>query len=238
VYNPKGNFFVQLAAYLGKDHIIVNNPITGGLADRHLRHRKIRVKHIRVVRDGRAICRSYVQNNPGTEFRWTVKKWFLPAAESFRFDEGDSGVLHVRYEDVVRDQFSAIEKFGAFLGLTYPDNFYRFWEFEHHMAAGNAHLCGMIRRFQQDKAFSGRRQQFYENEYHRLHREPEKPLFDEKWRTELSRQDLLLFDSFAGSANESWGYTRDVFAADEYRQLSPDLENDTLPAHSASEQDQ
>ncbi len=221
-YNPKHNFYLQLAKASNKSHIIINNPVLVSKAEQELKHPDIIVKHIHVVRDGRAICKSYMGNNQGQDFI-TAIVWFSNFMQTIGFDEQDPDLLYIRHEDFAHDQFSMIKKCGNFIGLTYPNNFYKFWEFEHHMAAGNMSVYGMIRRFQQGKKFGGHKKDFYEREFERLQREPEKPILDEKWKTELGRRERFLFDYFCGEINESWGYQRDLFTTGEFKQFINEL---------------
>lgn len=222
-YDPTGNFYRQLAAFAQRDVIIVNNPVRGGKGEKDLYHPDVILKHVHVVRDGRAVCRSYVRNNPGIDFYHAVKDWFLPSGQAFEFDKQDPDVLCVRYEDLVQDQFAAIQRFGRFLDLDYPDNFYKFWEFDNHVTSGNASVYGMIRRFQDGKPFSGKKKDFYEQAYERLRRNPEKPVYDARWKEDLSRRELFLFDYFCGPINERWRYPRDTFTTGEFRQFSAEM---------------
>jgi len=223
VYDPAGNFYRQLAAFAGRDVIVINNPQGGGKGDKDLYHPDILLKHVRVVRDGRAVCRSYVRNNPGTDYYHAVKDWFLPSGQAFDFDEQDPDVLCIRYEDMVEDQFAAMQRFGRFLGLEYPDNFYKFWEFDHHIISGNASIYGMIRRFREGKPFSGRKRVFYEQAYERLRQNPEKPVYDAAWEEDLGRRERFVFDYFCGPINARWGYPRDTFSAGEFRRFSAEI---------------
>jgi len=223
-YDPSENFYLQLARAAGRRFIIINNPLADTKASRDLKHPDIVLKHVAVVRDGRAACRSFVRNTPGTDFHHAVTRWFQAAAERFAFDPQDPDVLCVRYEDVVGDQFAAIRKFGEHVGLRYPDNFHRFWEFDHHLTSGSASMTGMIRRFQLGKEFKGARHDFYEGEYARLREQPEKPVFDERWKEELGRRELFLFDYCCGVINEAWGYPRDRFSAAEFAEFTAEID--------------
>jgi len=207
VYDPDKNFYRQLSEFSGKDFIIINNPVKGSKAERDLEN----VKKIQVIRDGRAVCRSYTQNK-NSDFQSAVL-WFTPSAANVKLGE----VFDVRYEDVIRDQFSMIKKMGDFIGLEYPENFYKFWEFDHHATGGNASISSMIKCFRGEPfVINESRLRFYEREFERLKNEPEKPVFDERWKT-LSREELYFFDHFCGAINESWGYPRDVFTEEEIK---------------------
>jgi hypothetical protein len=210
-YDKRGNFFLQLAQAANRDFIIVNNPNLNGPAAKALNSPDIIVKDISIVRDGRAVCASYCRHHPDSDFYDVVRDWFSPAVKRFLFDPSNPDIMSVRYEDVVEDQKAFIKDAGRFIGLEYPENFYKFWEFEHHFAAGNAGAIDMIRRFQNGKFFGSKNRNFYEGKYLKLRDQPEKPLVDERWKDELGDRELFIFDYFCGEINEQWGYPRDRF---------------------------
>ena len=221
-YDPNQNFYVQLAAASGRRFVVINNPFMRSKSEKDLHDAEIVVKNVRVVRDGRAICRSYRRNNPGKHF-YDAVRWLAQFGSQFRFDEQDPDVLCVRYEDVARDQFAAVERFGGFIGLTYPPNFYKFWEFDHHPTAGNAAPYGMILWHQRGRKWGDSRREFYQKEFERLEREAHKPIFDEGWKRDLTRRELFLFDHFCGEINERWGYDRSTFTASEFEHYRAEI---------------
>ncbi len=210
-YDKKKNFFLQLADAAQKDYLIINNPILRGAAEKELDSPDVVVKDIYVVRDGRAVSASYCRHYPESDFYDAVKDWFMPSAVNFPFDPDNPDAMSVRYEDVVGDQHAFMRDAGRFLGLEYPEHFYKFWEFDHHITAGNAGTISMIRRFQEGRNFGIKERDFYEGEYQRLKDEPDKPMVDERWREELGERELFLFDHFCGAVNHRWGYPRDKF---------------------------
>jgi len=236
-YDPEGNFYLQLAEFAGKDFIVVNNPFSGTKADADLHHDDIAMKEMRVVRDGRAICRSYIRYYPENSYLQAVRDWFRGPAEAFDFYPDDPGVLCMRYEDVVDDQFTWIGKFGEFLRLEYPENTYKFWEFEHHMAAGNSGMWAFLAQHQAGRRAVFKRKGFYESEYARLLREPEKPIKDESWKAELTRWDRLVFERYCGPINERWGYPRDTFDPEELRKVEKSAEQTGPPTERSAPAD-
>jgi hypothetical protein len=221
-YDRAGNFYVQLADASGKDVIVLNNPYGGTDAERHLDHPDVLVREIAVVRDGRAILRSYGRYHPEADFVTSVREWFAPFAESFAFDRDDPDALAVTYEEIVRDQRAFLDRAGAFIGIEYPENALRFWEFEHHPIAGNGGTMGLLRRHL-GKPFVGTDKEYREERYQRMLETPEQPVHDERWREEWGERDRLLFDHYAGAINARWGYERDRFSAEALAALHADL---------------
>lgn len=209
-YDRAGNFFVQLAAAADRDFIVLNNPEGAGPAARHLADPRVATRRIHVVRDGRAVCNSYRGYYPDKSFREIVEEWFHPSASVFPFRADDRDTLNVRYEDVVADQRGFLARAEAFLGVRYPDNVTRFWEFDHHTTAGNGGTIGIVKRFG-GKPFRKRDRAFQEERYEKLLADPERPVIDTRWEDALDRDDRLLFDRVCGAYHEAWGYSRDRF---------------------------
>jgi len=222
-YDPKGNFYLQLAEFSGRDFIVMNNPSPGTKATLDLRHPDLACIPIHLVRDGRAVCSSFLDKNPDKDFLYSVMEWFFPSASAFFFDEQDPDTLCLRYEDVVSNPAGLIQRIGRWIGLDYPEDAHRFWEFEHHLTAGNRSVPGMIRRFQTGTPFP-KKDAFYENEFQRLQRQPDRPLLDERWKERLGRRERFLFDRVCGRVNESWGYGRDAFTATEFETYRRDFD--------------
>jgi hypothetical protein len=149
-------------------------------------------------------------------------QWFARFAVQYGYDEEDPIAFCVRHEDVVVDQRATMERFEGHLGMTYPPDFYKFWEFEHHMAAGNSSAYGMIRWHQLGREWSDTKREFYKEEFERLIREPLKPIYDEGWKRDLTRYELFLFDHFCGEINERRGYERTAFSPAETEQFMKD----------------
>jgi hypothetical protein len=240
-YDANENFYIQLSEQSGCDFIITNNPLGHTRATSDLKHPRILCRNINIVRDGRAICSSYIDKYPEKDFFQAVTEFFHPSAAMFHFDEQDPDTLCMRYEDVVADLPGMMQKLGGFIGLDYAETAHRFWEFDHHITAGNSALYGMIRRFQQDKPFSGK-QAFYEEEYQRLLREPDKPIVDKRWEERLGRRERFIFDIHSGELNASWGYDRDTFTAGEFEtfrcdyKLSPKQKLRQLIGHAETDE--
>ncbi len=215
-YDHHDNFFAQLARFSGRDIIVINNPMHRGPAARHLESEHVTTRPVQVVRDGRAVCNSYLRHHPNESFEAAARDWFGPAARSFAFEPDNPEVIAVQYERVAANPGAFGRRASAFLGIEYPPNFHRFWEFEHHTTVGNAGPISTIRRFD-GVPFTGEDAAFREARYQQLLIEPDRPTVDERWREDLSEEDRLVFDLHCGSINGRWGYDRDRFTAEQRR---------------------
>ncbi len=207
-----------MAKASGKDCIVLNNPIAGGKAEKELQHPDIVTKEVLVVRDGRAVIRSYCRYYPEADYLDVVKDWFYPSAATFPFDPSVEDRLSVRYEDAVADQGGFLERVGGFLGLEYSDGASRFWEFDHHATAGNGGTLGTVRRFQ-GRPFNGPDSEYREEKYQQLLRKTDDTVLDRRWESDLGDRDRLIFDHYCGEINERWGYTRDRFTMLQFREF-------------------
>lgn len=222
-YDPAKNFFIQLAEFSGRDVIVTNNPLPDG-AGKQMRHPKIELKPIQLIRDARAVIASYCRKYPEAALFDATRDWLRPSFEAFRYDINDPSMLCLRYEDVLEKQRDAIETIGRFIGVDYDASALRFWEHEHHPTAGNAGTIMMIRLAQGVRAGQGENRDFYEAQLERLRANPEATFSDERWRDELSRRDRFVFDWLCGARNASFGYERDAFTTEEHRQFTAELQ--------------
>jgi len=145
----------------------------------HLRNPRFDVKVVWIVRDGRAVARSLMQNE-----RLTMRQ---AAGEWRRFhDEADAIVRRldrsqwrqVHYEALCNDRDGTLGGLWRFMGLRPP-------EAQAAAPSRELHVLG---------------------HYTRLNGAAHMKL-KEKWRTELSPPDLQVFEALAGPANRSLGYT-------------------------------
>ncbi|MCL4220220.1 MAG: sulfotransferase domain-containing protein [Phycisphaerales bacterium] len=218
---PEGaNFFLHLARSSGKRVIVTNNPLPQGAA-KSLEHPDVVVKPIYLIRDGRAVADSYASKFPNLAFLEVCRDWLAPSFHQFQWDPDDPDRLCLRYEDVLADQCGMLERVGRFVGLRYDERALRFWEFDHHPAAGNQGPIFMIKQFQGISVSSHARDRaFYEEQYRKLIENPGHQFEADRWRERRSTRELFLFDVICGRRNAEFGYERDRFTAEEWATFS------------------
>jgi hypothetical protein len=218
------NFFVHLAETSGKDIIVTNNPLPTG-AGTALDHPQVVVKRIRFVRDGRAVAESFSRKHPDRSFFDVVRDWLAPSFNNFAFDPADPDTLCLRYEDVLADQPAMLEAVGGFIGIDYDQSALRFWEHEHHPAAGNTGPIMMIRKHQgKPLPKSARDKAFYEDQYQKTIENPNHRFESNTWHERLSPRERFIFDILSGEKNAQLGYQRDRFTLDQVRQFAREYE--------------
>ena len=117
----------------------------------------------------------------------------------------------IRYEDAVRDQSAALETVGLALGIKYDSSTFRFWKGDHHITSGNQGPISMVKLHQGLNVGNFESKQVYESQLKKLKENPTAAFSDERWKTQLSEDDLREFDRLMGEQNERLGYDRDRF---------------------------
>ncbi len=145
----------------------------------------LNIKVIHLLRDGRAVATSMLGH--GTK-RDTRAKSVEAAASSWRGNNEtaerllarlpSSQLLQIRYEDLCREPEPTLERLCEFLGMDPERIVLDFRSRQQHVLGNDMRL----------KSTSEIR-------------------VDERWRTQLSREDLDVFETTAGELNRKYGYT-------------------------------
>lgn len=139
---------------------------------------------VHIVRDGRDVALSYLERDFGPAD--------LPSAARFWQDRvmggrtagdqlGSQRYCELRYEDLITDTKSELERLCAFLDLEYDDAMLRY----HERGPGR-----LLKRDPQGH----------------LYKPPTRGLRD--WRAQMTRDELILFESIAGQTLDAFGYER------------------------------
>ena len=213
-YDETDNFFTQLAAYAGKSHIIINNPILEeGEFQADLESPRVELIPVIVVRDLRAQfasrLRKYPDVNPVQILKdyvaWCAKR---PVQMINQYPQAPV----INYELARSDVASTLNQISGYTGLSYQASPERFWEFEHHPVAGNDGPCSFV-AFHQGVEYPDFVGIEHYREQFRQTLEAEGGEFkDERWKTELSLYQKFYFDEHYGQINQAFGYERDRFS--------------------------
>lgn len=208
-YDPGDNFFVQVAAAAGVDRLVINNPLPAG-AGTQLDDPRLCVRPIQLVRDGRAIAQSYTRNVAGKDYLDAIQ-WLASALAGLPADPHDPDTLFLRHEDVDADRRGQLARIWTYLDLPPSPDAARFWEHELHLTAANRSIAWQIRLAKGLALPDDPNADFYRARFAAMCRDPDTPLADDRWRSELSERELFLFDLFCGAHNAALGYARDRF---------------------------
>lgn len=167
----------------------------------HLAHDRLRLKLIRLVRDGRAVTASYLRKYPAWGYEEIVKKWVASSTEHDHFflqiPPGDR--IRVSYEKLVEDTTATIRNICLFIGVKYEDTMVEYWKTKHHIVDGNRGTFSFVQRHFGLESNPGDKT-FYTNQ------DPSS-FNDERWKNELSPYQLYQFQKIGGEFNERYGYT-------------------------------
>ena len=141
-------------------------------------------RFVHIVRDGRDVAMSYLDQRFGpSNLAWAAKTWShrvrLGRQTGSALEEGR--YTEVRYEDLLDHPEEELRRLCAFMDLPYDDAMLRYHEIE-------------------------RDWKLNRDPDHHLEKPPTKGLRD--WRSQMSRSDVVLFESIAGPELDAFGYAR------------------------------
>ncbi|MCF7762185.1 MAG: sulfotransferase [Verrucomicrobia bacterium] len=136
------------------------------------------LKVIHLVRDGRGVTNSYMKHY-GTGMTEALREWLWTDRACKRALSGldSSQGMTVRYEDLCRDPKDVLGAIFRFAGIAENPATLR-------SEASDFHILGNSMRLDRSKGIG----------------------LDEKWRSELSEENLGLFERLAGRCNQQYGY--------------------------------
>ena len=212
VWSPEQNIFLQLAAFSGKQILSISSMEK---YRKHILPDRMRLKVIRLLRDGRAVTASYLRKYPKRSYEDIVKQW---VASSQRNDTllaecTPENRMVVKYEDLMQDTALWTGKVCDFLQVDFEEEMLEYWKIKHHIVDGNRGTVSFVQRhFGIGSEPVDKR--FYENQKPDTFR-------DERWRSELSPYQCYLFDRIGGTLHKQYGYgsddkTSDLFQSTRY----------------------
>ena len=204
--NFEENIYLQLSKMLKKRVLVINNPIQNGEAEKHLRHPDIMVKEVRLVRNGLAICASYKRKYPEKTFKAAVDDFFFPSASVFEFDPDDSRALSLQYEKVVEDTTPYLKLIGSFIGIDYSMNALNFWNYPLHLTGGNMSIASLDKYMNEGKEITD---SFYKEKFELENSSKNTSFKDDRWRSELSPDEIQYYLGKCALINQKWGYPND-----------------------------
>ena len=157
--------------------VLVDSSKLGVQLKYHLRNPRFDVKVVWIVRDGRAVARSLMQNER-LGMREAARQWlrFYDEAHAIVRRLDASQWRQVRYEALCGDRDGTLGELWRFLGLRPAP--------AQPAPVAQRHVLGHLTRLGS----------------------PAHVKLREKWRSELSAADLQAFDAVAGRANRALGY--------------------------------
>jgi len=165
---------------------------------------------VNMVRDGRAFVANYRRKGRSAEpmiHRW-VKR--VEDIETF-LQTWPKGRTISLYEDLASTPESTVRELTEQLGLTSEPEMLEYWKCEHHNVGGNTGTRLAVTDYA-GKPLSSRDSrsdiEYYEERRQQI-------FLDERWKKELTPEELEIFDRVGGDTDVRLGYSRSIHAAAE-----------------------
>ena len=198
IWSPEKNIFFQLAAFSGKQILSISR------IDKYRKYivpDKMRLKVIRLLRDGRAVTASYLRKYPERTYEDIVKQWVASSQQNDNWVSKcpPENKMVMRYEDLLENPSAWVGRVCDFLEIDFEEEMLDYWKVKHHIVDGNRGTLSFVQRHF-GKGSEPVDKRFYENQ------EPDS-FRDERWRSELSPSQRYLFERIGGALQKSYGYT-------------------------------
>jgi hypothetical protein len=152
-------------------------------------------------RDGRAVVNSYYRKYPHRGLEKIAYNWNNRISKINGCYEKwpNSYKIHIRYEDLSQKPVETIKSILDFIDEPYEPSMMRFWEHNHHLLNGNAGTKSMLIKFQKQHLHKNWIQ-VNEKGYYKNHELGIK--FDERWITELKKEELAKINDIIAKYNQ------------------------------------
>jgi hypothetical protein len=213
------NPYRLMAEWSGRD-ILVDSSKHPQWIHRQLRSsswRDIEPHLVYLLRDGRAVVSSYFRKYPERGLDAVALDWRARVDRMNQyyqdFDRGSK--LKVRYEDLASDPEATLRALCGSVGMDFEPGMLAFWDHNHHHIMGNGGTRSMIFRHRLQQAESKRmpiQRRMEEAKQHYAHDYYDRTdigiRLDERWKRELSAEQLDVFERIAGETNAALNYER------------------------------
>jgi hypothetical protein len=199
VWKPEDNIFLQLADFSGARLLSLSKVEK---FRSQLFNARIKLKVIRLLRDGRAVTASYARKYPERRYGDIVKAWANSAQENDRWvlNLPPDDRIVVSYENLLDHTSATMRYICSFLGIDYSDALIEYWKVKHHIVDGNRGTLSFVQRYF-GKESNPKEKAFYNSQNPSLFR-------DERWRQELTPYQLYQFQKIGGNLNGQYGYDK------------------------------
>ena len=142
-WDPKQNIFLQLAAYSGKNLLSISR------IDKYRRYivpGRMRIKVLRLLRDGRAVTASYLRKYSERTYEDIVKQWVASSQQNDKWvaEYPPEDRLVMKYEDLLKDTTGWIGKVCDFLEIDFEQGMLDYWKIKHHIVDGNRDTLSFV----------------------------------------------------------------------------------------------
>jgi hypothetical protein len=170
-----------------------------------------------LIRDGRAVVNAYNRKYPQRGLDSIAKRWVEKTEhmqQRYRqFPESDR--MTVRYEDLATDPEATLKHVCKAADLDFTPAMLSYWACDHHLLLGNGGTKLLIFRYREKygrltddaKDMMEHSKHFYSASYYEKSKIGIQ--LDERWKRELSEEQLEIIDWIAGPTNRALGYEQE-----------------------------
>ena len=167
--------------------------------------KSLKPKLLHVVKDGRAVMASYLRRQPTLNVEKLSQKWSQRVTASQRlFDDFPAANrLRIAYEHLATAPETTLQKVCDFLGVEFTPALMCYWENEHHFISGNTGTRSLVQKYRhkaKTTEVSHRNYKLYAEEVGFQIK------LDLRWKTELSSEQLQVFEQVAGEVNRPYAW--------------------------------
>jgi hypothetical protein len=157
---------------------------------------------IYLSRDGRAVINSFYRKKPQVEISNFANRWnrkIEKINDCFNYWSFDDK-LHIKYKDLATEPVATINNILALIDEDYEPEMMGLCEHKDHSVNGNAGTKSLILKFQEESRHKKIDWNLNKKCYFKNHELGIK--FDERWRKELSENELKKINNIIGQSNE------------------------------------
>jgi len=205
VWDKTQALHAQVASHIGRNVIIDSTKKDAWIDARSEELRSIGASPhlVLLTRDGRAVVNSRIRKYPERNPETQIRDWMGQMERSeVLYDSFDGPKMRIRYEDLAEKSEQVAHKLCDMLELDYESSMLNFSQTDHHVLGGNSgtQYIAARKRFENpDKAFvslNERTRDYYKDHGGNIQ-------LDLRWKTEMAKEHIALFDHIAGTYNES-----------------------------------
>jgi hypothetical protein len=218
-----GNIYERLFAWSGANMLVDSSKNVWWIR-RQLRPNRywkdIQPYVLFLTRDGRAVSSSHLRKHPNLKMAPVAETWKGTVEKMERFYDSYPAERRIRvsYERLTTEQEPVVQDICEWLGIDYEPDMLEYWKHDHHLVDGNLGTRLAILQYREQQAKNGDRLEYWseqnkatnQTDAQYYNRQGTAIKMDLRWKRELNEEQLRVFDSIAGEANQLYAYDPDT----------------------------
>ncbi len=166
--------------------------------------RELDVKYIFLSRDGRSCINSWKRKNSDKPLSDVIRQWKKTVASIivFKKELDPKDYVNIKYEDLACDPQAALSSICSFLNIGFVKEMLDYPSLPQHIVGGNAGARTRVNMVQKQSLNKGRKDiDWYIKQTQNF-------FYDERWKSELTGEELDLVTHSVGELNRILGYKK------------------------------